>query len=88
LLILLTVSFISDEDFRKILEANMRVLEDSTAVRVLGEWFSTEGKKQEKIEIAEKLLRRGRDIHEVAEDTGLSVSKVSEMQAELQSRAV
>ena len=38
LLILLTVSFISDDEFRKVLEANMRVLEDSTAVRVLGEW--------------------------------------------------
>ena len=88
LLILLTVSFISDEEFRKVLESNMRVLEDSTAVRVLGEWGRTEGRNQEKIEIATNMLRRGRNIEEVAEDTGLDVSKVAELQTELQAQAV
>jgi len=35
LLILLTSTFVNDEELEKILEANMRILEDNRAVRVL-----------------------------------------------------
>jgi hypothetical protein len=84
LLILLTSTFIADSDFRKVLVANMRVSEDSTAVRVIGDWSRT----QREIEIATNLLRRGRNIQEVAEDTGLDLSRVSELQEELQAHAV
>jgi hypothetical protein len=84
LLILLTSTFINDSDFRKVLEANMRVLEDSTAVRVIGDW----SRSQEKVEIAMNLLRRGRNIQEVAEDTGLDLSRVAELQEELHAHAV
>ena len=84
MLILLTSTFIEDSDFRKVLVANMRVLEDSTAVRVIGDWSRT----QREIEIATNLLRRGRNIQEVAEDTGLDLSRVTELQEELQAHAV
>ncbi|MCL2197426.1 MAG: hypothetical protein FWB80_00735 [Defluviitaleaceae bacterium] len=40
------------------------------------------------LEIAENLLRRGRNIQEVAEDTGLDISRVAELQEELQDHAV
>jgi len=84
LLILLTSTFIEDSDFRKVLVDNMRVLEDSTAVRVIGDW----SRNQTLIKVAENMLRRGRDIQEVSEDTGLDVSKVAELQTELQVHAV
>ena len=84
LLILLTSTFISDEELNKIWEANMRILEDSPAVRVFGNW----GRNQEKIEIAVNMLRRGRNIQEVAEDTGLDLSRVAELQEELHAHAV
>ena len=61
----------------------MRVLDDSPAVRVL----ESRGRKQEKIEIAKNMLRRGRNIQEVSEDTGLEISKVAELQTELQAQA-
>jgi len=79
LLILLTGTFVSKEELNKIWEANMRVLEDSPAVQVLGDW----GKKQRELEIAVNLLRRGRDIQEVSEDTGLSIARVAELRDEL-----
>jgi predicted transposase YdaD len=62
----------------------MRILEDSPAVRVLGNW----GRNQALVEVAENMLRRGRNIQEVAEDTGLDLSRVSELQEELQAPAV
>jgi len=84
LLILITSTFIDDADFKKVLEANMRVLEDSTAVRVIGDW----SRNQTLIEVAKNMLRRGRNIQEVVEDTGLDISRVSDLQKELQSHAV
>jgi len=88
LLILLTSTFIDDSDFRKVLVANMRALEDSTAVRVLGEWGRAEGRNQALVEVAENMLRRGRNIQEVSEDTGLDLSRVAELQEELHAHAV
>ncbi|MCL2199448.1 MAG: hypothetical protein FWB80_11035 [Defluviitaleaceae bacterium] len=83
LLILLTSTFINDADFRKVLEVNMRVLEDSTAVRVIGDW----SRNQTLVEVAKNMLRRGRNIQEVAEDTGLDSSRVAELQEELHAPA-
>jgi len=62
----------------------MRILEDSPAVRVFGNW----GRSQREIEIATNMLRRGRNIQEVAEDTGLDLSRVAELQEELHAHAV
>jgi len=84
LLILLTSTFISDEELIKIVEENMRILEDSPAVRVFEKLF----RNQREVEIAINMLRRGRDIQEVAEDTGLELSKVAELQTELRAQSV
>jgi len=84
LLILLTSTFISDKELNKIVEDNMRILEDSPAVRVL----ESRGRNQATLEIAKKLLRRGLNIQEVSEDTGLDIAKVAELQTELQAQAV
>jgi hypothetical protein len=83
LLILLTGSFVSDEELNTILEANMRVLEDSPAVRVLED----RGRNQRNIEIAQNMLRRGRSVQEISEDTGLDVERVLELEGELQLQA-
>ena len=80
LLILLTGSFVSDEELNTILEANMRVLEDSPAVRVLED----RGRNQRDVEIAQNMLRRGRSIQEISEDTGLTIDRVTELDRELQ----
>jgi hypothetical protein len=84
LLILLTSTFIDDADFRKILEVNMRVLEDSTAVRVIGDIF----RNQTTIEIATNMLRDGDDASKVSRITGLDATRISELQEELQAHAV
>jgi hypothetical protein len=84
LLILLTSTFISDEELNKIREANMRVLEDSPAVRVFGNW----GRNQALIEVAENMLRDGDDAQKVSRNTGLDLSRVEELQEELHAHAV
>jgi len=88
LLILLTVSFIGSEELNKILEANMKILEDSPVIKFFEDRFLTQGltqgRNQTMIEIATNMLQRGRNIQEVSEDTGLDISKVAELQAELQ----
>ncbi|MCL1884727.1 MAG: hypothetical protein FWF81_13370 [Defluviitaleaceae bacterium] len=66
----------------------MRILEDNPAVKWLEDRFENQGRSQREIEIARNLLQRGRDIQEVAEDTGLDVSRVAELQTELQAHAV
>ena len=88
LLILLTSTFISDEERNKIWEANMRILEDNPAVKWLEDRGRTEGRNQEKIEIAVNMLRDGDDAPKVSRITGLDIAKVAELQAELQAQAV
>jgi hypothetical protein len=88
LLILLTSTFISDEERNKIWEVNMPVLENNPAIKWFENMFENRGRNQEKIEIAQNMLRRGRSIQEVSEDTGLSLSRVTELQEELQAHAV
>jgi len=88
LLILLTSSFVTDEELNNILEATMHVLEDSPAVRVLEDRGVikgiNQGRNQRDIEIAQNMLRRGRSIQEISEDTGLDVDRIAELQNELQ----
>jgi uncharacterized protein YerC len=79
LLILLTGSFVSDEELNKIMEANMRILEDTTAFRVL----EARGRSQEKESIAVNMLRRGRNYQEISEDTGLSMERIDELAKEI-----
>ena len=86
LLILLTGSFVSDEELNKILEDNMRILEDSPAVRVLEDRGVRKGIQQGMEKIAKNMLRRGRNIQEISEDTGLNIVRITELQNELQSQ--
>jgi len=58
----------------------MRVLEDSTAVRVIGDW----SRNQRDIEIAANMLRDGDDASKVSRITGLDLSRVTELKKELQ----
>jgi len=83
LLFLLTSTFISREERTKLLEANMRILEDNPAIKTLADW----GRNQEKVEIAKNMLLNGYDITEISRMTGLEIAKVSEIQIELQAVA-
>ena len=83
LLILLTGSFVSDEELNTILEANMRVLEDSPAVRVLED----RGRLQEKLIIAQNMLNDGDDYTKITRITGLTLDRVMELDKELQAQA-
>ena len=58
----------------------MLQLENNPAIKTLEE----RGRNQEKIEIALNLLRRGHDTQEISEITGLGLTRVVELQAELQ----
>ena len=87
LLILLTGSFLSDDELNRIMEENMRILEDSPAVRVLENRGKSQGMNQKAVEIAQNMLRRGRSYHEISEDTGLTVDRVEELEKELLAHA-
>jgi len=87
LLILLTSTFISDDERNRVWEDNMPILEDNPAIKWLENRGESRGMNKKMIEIAKNLLRRGRNIEEVAEDTGLEISKVAELQTELQAHA-
>jgi len=78
LLILLTGSFIGDEELNKILEANMRILEDTTAFRVL----EARGMNQKAIKIAQNMLRAGEDYAKIAQFTELGIEKIAELAKE------
>jgi len=79
LIILLTSTFVSDEELSKILEANMIRMEDNRAVRVLGNL----ARKQREIEIAINMLRDGDDAPKISRITGLSIERINELQAEM-----
>ena len=87
LLILLTGSFLSDEELNRVMEANMRILEDSPAVRVLEDRGVIRGMNQKAIEIAKNMLHRGRSYQEISEDTGLSVDRITELDKEIKALA-
>jgi hypothetical protein len=76
LMILLNSTFVTNEELYYIWEVNRMLLEENRAVRVLTEI----GRKEGIIKIALNMLRRGRDIKEIAEDTGLSVAEIIKLQ--------
>jgi len=78
LLFLLTGSFIGDNELNKIVEANMRILEDTTASRV----FEARGRKQEKENIAINMLQDGDDFTKIARNTGLNMERIEELAKE------
>jgi len=80
LLILLTGTFVSDKELNQILEANMRILENSPAVRVLED----RGRLQEKIDIASNMLHAGEDYSKISRFTGLDVERILVLEKELQ----
>ena len=48
----------------------------------------SQGRLENAIEVVKKMLRRGKNtIQEISEDTGLELSKVMELQMELQANA-
>jgi hypothetical protein len=79
LILLLTSTFVTDEEQNKILEDNMRILEDNRAVRVLEEM----GRKQRDIEIIRNMLQDGDDISKISRITGLSEEQITEIQSNL-----
>ena len=95
LLILLTGSFVSDEELSRILEANMRILEDSTAVRVLEdrgirkgiqqgiEQGVLQGVQQGFEQTAKNMLKDGDDESKISRITGLAIKRIEELRDEL-----
>ncbi|MCL2576774.1 MAG: hypothetical protein FWE27_01810 [Defluviitaleaceae bacterium] len=84
LLILLTSTFISEEEQNRIWEENMPTLENNPAIRMLEE----RSMNKKMIEIAKNMLRDGDDVSKVSRNTGLDLSRVAELQTELQAAAV
>ena len=80
LLILLAGSFVTDTELNTILEANMRILEDSPAVRVLEDRGVRKGIEQ----TARNMLLDGDDFSKISRITGLDVDRIAELQNELQ----
>ena len=78
LLILLTSTFINDVDLNKILEDNMRILEDNRAVRVLEE----RGSKKREIAIVINMLQGGEDYAKISKFTGLDLERIEELDNE------
>jgi hypothetical protein len=91
LMILLNSTFVSEEELNRVLEANKMVLEENRGVKVLANIYRkegfeqgiTQGIAQGLAQTAINMLRKGRNIQEVAEDTGLSIAKVTTIQEEL-----
>ena len=89
LLVLLTGSFVSESELNEILEENMRILEDSIAVRVLEDRGRRQGIEQG-IEQAKKttamnMFRDGDDHLKISRITGLDLEQIAELYAEFQS---
>ena len=76
-----------DEELNRVMEANMRILEDSTAVRVLEDRGIIRGMNQKAIEIAKNMLQEGDDFSKISRNTGLTVDRITELQNELQAHS-
>jgi len=72
------------EEFNRIMEENMRILDDSPLVVVL----ENRGRKQRDIEIAQNMLHAGYDYEDISKMTGLDVDRIAELDSELQARVV
>ena len=84
LLILLTGSFVSVEELNKILEDNMRILEDSPAIRVLEDRGIIIGKDQGITEIAKNMLKEGDEYSKISRITGFDIDRIKALHDELQ----
>ena len=91
LLILLTSTFVSDEELSKILEDNMRILEDSPAVRVLEDRGVRKGIQQGiqqgilqgNEETAKIMLQDGEDYSKIERFSRLTMDRILELEKEL-----
>jgi hypothetical protein len=72
----------SEEERNNVWEANMPVLENNPAIKWFENMFENRGRNQEKIEIAQNMLRDGDDVSKVARITGLDITVVTELQKE------
>ena len=75
LLILLMARFISEEEFKKILEENAMVLEDNVAVKVL----TQRGEEKAKLETALEMLRDGMGNEPIAKYVKMPVDWVRKL---------
>jgi len=90
LLILLTSTFISDEEQNKVLEDNMRILEDNRAVRVLEDIGVRKGIEQGIVQgivqgieqMVINMLQDGDDYSKISRVTGLSTNRIMELENE------
>jgi len=78
LLILLTGTFITDDELNTILEANMRILDDHPAVRVL----EARGHRKAMERVAVSMLEEGDDYPKVSRVTGLDVDRIATLDKE------
>jgi len=62
----------------------MQILEDNPAIK----WLEDRGMNKKMIEIARNMLRDGDDAPKVSRITGLEMTRVAELQTELQAQAV
>jgi len=89
LIFLLTSTFVSEDEINKVMEANMINLETNRYVKVLtdiAEKALTDIVERRKVaEIATIMLRKGNNMQDISEITGLSIDQVIELQTELQS---
>jgi hypothetical protein len=87
LMILLISTFMRDAELKRIVEANIMILEENRAIRVITEIGREQGIEYGRMQgieqTARNLLRRGRDIQEISEDTGLSITRIAELQDEM-----
>jgi len=82
LLILLTATFVSDEELNRILEANMFNLENNRAVRVLEARGEARGDLQRAIKVARKMLQAGEDYTKISTFTELDMDRIAELDKE------
>ena len=90
LMILLSSTFVTDDELNKILEENSMYLENNRAVRVLEERGMRKGFSQGMAQgmlrleqTAKNMLRGGLSLQQILEYTGLEYKRLLELQAEL-----
>ena len=85
LLVLLCGSIVSKEEMSRILEDNRMKIEGNTALEILGEWRFEQGIEQGIMLVVKNLIMRNFDLSQISELTGLSMEKLREIKAEMNS---
>jgi predicted transposase/invertase (TIGR01784 family) len=76
-----------DEEARMIAESREKLRRDiSAAEHAARKEGREEGREEAQLVIARKMLRRGRSLDEIMEDTGLSRSDILQLQSEAHTR--